>query len=117
MNKPPPRQKVRFAGGPLDGAEILLDADYHLPEEIIFREPSEVEPIEHVYRLKVELLITLDSLEVATYRHRGFSEVFRLIHSQARRIVLLEDEVAKLQKRLHEPRSRRQTPPGPKELF
>lgn len=92
------QQRIRFTGGPLDGAEIRLDADFRPPEEIIFREPSEVEPIEHVYRLTVNFSITPESLDTTTYRHRGHSEVFRLIHCQSRRIVLLEDEVNRLQK-------------------
>lgn len=95
-------QRIRFNGGPLDGAEILLPVDYRLPDEIYFRNPRYLPHKEHAYRLDFSrlLILTIDTLTKPSYVYEyvAHSEVFSLIHAQAQRIVCLESDLSKKEK-------------------
>lgn len=95
-------QRIRFQGGPLDGAEIRLPVDYRLPDEIYFRNPRYLPHEEHVYRMDISRLLTLtvDTLAQPSriYRYAAHSEVFSLIHAQARQIICLEIDISKKEK-------------------
>lgn len=96
------QQTIHFFGGPLDGATIRLDADIQVPDEIIFRHTLAAAPEEVVYRYTPAFHLSADHLAElrSDFRLSKQSEIFRLVHSQARMIVAREEEIKTLQDRL-----------------